>query len=506
MNKTVSCNISGIIFNLEEDAYAILSKYLTKLKTHLKHTDGGDEIYEDIELRIAELFSLKLNATKQVILESDTNEVIDILGKPEDYIEEEPENSTFDKDQAHTNTPHDEKKVFMRDPDNGMIGGVCSGVSAYFGIDLTVVRAIFVLLFFITGFGLGLYIILWIISPKAISSADKLRMRGKPINIDNIKKEVQDAAERVEKYATSKSTRQKYENVKQRTSQVGRTISSIIGLFFIIGAAAGVIVFLTITLTEIGIFSSEDGERLISLYDFSDVIFRSSLQSFIGWTGLLGTVLIPLIFILMIGITLLLHIKSQWVKYIYVSLLIGWFTSIGLLTIAGFQIGREFTHQAEIEDIVGTVDSNKLVIHVPDMMNLSSNVKISINNEEFSDMLSIENKHIKSGFVTLRFEPSKDSLFHIRSEKSSYGITTKKALMLNNNIQHEIQLDSNEVTILPYYLFPTEDKLRGQQVTVYIAVPEGGNIEWKGNKKQLNISKRSRKIQFEGKTIEISID
>jgi len=505
MNKTVSCNISGIIFNLEENAYNALSKYLADLKSHLKNTEGGEEIYGDIELRIAELFSQKLGVTKQVILESDVDEIIEVLGKPEDYIDgDETTEKTHADEQKHESTQS--QKVFMRDPDNGMIGGVCTGISAYFGIDLTVVRGLFVFMFFITGFGLGLYIILWIIAPKAVSSADKLRMRGETITVDNIKKEVQDAAYRVEKYSKSKAVRDRIDTVKHRTNTIGRSIASIFGLFLIIGAAFGIIAFLTVTLTQIGIFSSEDGEHLISLYEFSDVIFRSSWQSFIGWTGLLGTVLIPLISILILGVSLLLHIRSPWLKYTFVTLMIFWFIGIGLLTTAGFQVGREFSHRTETEEIIGEVNTNTLTINVPDMLNNSSNVTIQIDDEEYGDILSIENDNIKSGFVSLKFEPSKDSLFHIRSEKSSYGITKTKAARLNDNIIHDIKLDSNEVTIIPYYLFPTEDKLRGQHVTVYIAVPEGGNVEWKGNKKQLDISDRSRKIKFESRVIEINID
>jgi hypothetical protein len=95
MKKTISCNISGLIFNIEEPAYNRLSAYLDSLKSQLSHTEGKDEIYADIELRIAELFTEKLGATRQVVTEEDVNEVIDVLGKPEDYIDEE--EKTFQK-------------------------------------------------------------------------------------------------------------------------------------------------------------------------------------------------------------------------------------------------------------------------------------------------------------------------------------------------------------------------------------------------------------------------
>lgn len=501
MNKTVSCNISGIIFNLEENAYATLNTYLTNLRTHLRNVEGSDEIYADIESRIAELFSGKLGVSKEVITETDVDEVIRILGNPEEYIDEDAEESEGQNKEKETKRS-ESAKVFMRDPDNGIIAGVCVGVSKYFEIDLTLVR----ILFFFSGFGLGLYILLWIIAPRANSSADKLRMQGKPINIDSLKKEVQDAAERVERYSKSKVSRQKLDTVRNRVNHFGRILGSVIGLFFILGATFGIITFLTVTLTEVGIFSSDDGERLISLYEFSDVIFRSDFQSFLGWTGLLGTVLIPMIAFIIMGMIMLLHIRSQWSKYVFILLTIFWFVSIGILTVTGLQIGSEFSSYKEIDESIGQVASPKLVINVPEVYGSDIGKVLEIDDEEFSNRIQMEDENIKSGFVALKFVPSEDSLFHIKTVKSSYGITSKKALSLSNNIIHDVHLDSNQLTVYPYYLFPADDKLRGQHVQVYVAVPIGGEIDWKGNKKQLNISNRSSKIEFETRTVEVDID
>jgi hypothetical protein len=161
---------------------------------------------------------------------------------------------------------------------------------------------------------------------------------------------------------------------------------------------------------------------------------------------------------------------------------------------------------AESEEIIGEVSDNTLYINIPDIFSENANVKIKIDDQEFGDLLQIENDKIKSGYVGLKFEASTDSLFHIRTEKSAYGMTMRKAMELQENIEHDIVLDSNKLLIHPYYAYPKEDKLRGQHVEVYIAVPEGGKIEWKGNKKLLNISKRSRKIEFETKIVEIDID
>jgi phage shock protein PspC (stress-responsive transcriptional regulator) len=503
MKKTISCNISGLIFNIEEPAYNRLSAYLDSLKNQLSHTEGKDEIYADIELRIAELFTEKLGATRQVVTEEDVNEVIAILGKPEDYIDEE--ETTFQKEEFSTS--QQPKKQFMRDTDNALIGGVCGGISAYFGIDLTLVRAIFVLLFFLTGFGFMLYIVLWIITPKANTRADKLRMQGKPITVDTIIAEVQDASERIEKAAKSKKTQEQLHRVKEKSSGVAKAFGRIIGLFLIIGSAFGIIAFLTVTLTGVGIFTSDDGEQLLSLYEFSDIIFRSSLQSFLGWTGLMAVVLIPLITLLVLGVSLLLHIRSFWAKYTLLSLLIMWFVGLGMMMVVGFQLAREFNHEAEYETKIGTVNANELTIVIPETGILhSGKSKITVNGEDMGDWLSIEGEEVKSGFVNLKLTASPDSQFHIIQETSSHGITPKKAMNLANEVRHEIKLDSNSVEINPYYFFPASSKLRGQSVTIYIQVPEHGKINWNGNKKLVNIDRRSREITFDHKKILIEID
>jgi phage shock protein PspC (stress-responsive transcriptional regulator) len=504
MKKTISCNISGMIFNMEETAYDRLGSYLESLKNQLANTEGKDEIYADIELRIAELFSEKLSSTRQVINDDDVSEVINILGKPEDYIDEQ---AHFEKEEPGLHSQSDTTKAFMRDPDNGIIAGVCAGISAYFKLDLTLVRAIFVLLFFLTGFGLGMYIILWIIAPKAQTSADKLRMQGKPINVDTLKQEFQEASDRVRRYSKSKDAKEKIERVKEKSGNVARTIGRILGLMLIIGSAFGIIAFLTATLTGIGIFVSEDGERLISLYEFSDVIFRSGWQSVLGWTGLMTVVLIPLVVLLVIGVSLLLRLRNMWTRYTLFSLLMLWFVGLGLLLIVGVQIGREFNHEAEIEQTVAQLSTEELTIYIPeDNVLPNAHAKVKVDGEDLSEWITIDKDQIRSGFVELKLETSPDSLFHIRQEFSSRGITYKKALSLAGEINHKIEADSNQVTINPFYTYPAKSKLRGQHVTVFIQVPAHGKIKWIGNENLLDIDHHSHSVHIDKKNIRIEID
>jgi phage shock protein PspC (stress-responsive transcriptional regulator) len=181
MKKTLNINIKGIIFHLDEDAYAKLNNYLEEIKTHFKNKKGHEEIINDIENRIVELFQQKLNDKKQVIVMEDVDEVINIMGHPADFdedSEEDPASSLIQKN----------KKRLFRNIDDRMLGGVCSGLGAYFNIDTTLVRIIFLLALFLAGGSLLVYVVLWIVIPPARTVSEKLEMQGDPVTISNMEK------------------------------------------------------------------------------------------------------------------------------------------------------------------------------------------------------------------------------------------------------------------------------------------------------------------------------
>jgi phage shock protein PspC (stress-responsive transcriptional regulator) len=184
MNKTVSVNLNGLLFNIEEMGYERLLRYLNKIKIYFENSTGSDEIINDIEGRIAELFQERLADGRQVITEKDVDEVMGIMGKPEDFASEFDEES---QPNYESNYESGNKKLF-RDPDDSILGGVCSGIAYYFGVERVVLRLIFALAFVFAGSGLLLYIILWIVMPVAKTTADKLRMKGEPVNVGNIER------------------------------------------------------------------------------------------------------------------------------------------------------------------------------------------------------------------------------------------------------------------------------------------------------------------------------
>jgi phage shock protein PspC (stress-responsive transcriptional regulator) len=161
-------NLSGIIFHIEEDAYEMLNKYLSTIKGYFKDSEGRDEIMSDIEARIAEMLQEKVNNTKQAVLKMDVENVIALMGKPEEFAGENAETpkNESSQDEERTSGGKKSRRVF-RDPDDKILGGVCSGIASYFGFDPIWLRGAFAVSFFVFGSGLILYIILCIIIPKA---------------------------------------------------------------------------------------------------------------------------------------------------------------------------------------------------------------------------------------------------------------------------------------------------------------------------------------------------
>lgn len=190
MKKTMTVNISGIVFHIDEDAYNKLSAYLEKIRRHFANDQGCEEIISGIESRISEVFQEKTQNQRQVVTIEDVEEAIAQLGEPSQISGED--DAAQDSGPTQRPEPEYAPKRLFRDPDNKYIGGVCGGLGAYFQIDATLVRIIFLLTLFLGGGGLILYLVLWIVVPKARTMSDRLSMRGEKINLSNIEKSIKE--------------------------------------------------------------------------------------------------------------------------------------------------------------------------------------------------------------------------------------------------------------------------------------------------------------------------
>ncbi len=218
MKKTLTVNLNSIVFHIDDDAFDMLQRYLHEIADHFQSEDEKKEIMADIEARIAELFSEKLQKNKNVVTLSDVEEIIEIMGKPSQYTDEEEEAPKAQKDDKK----QQKSRRFYRDPENSILGGIAGGLAAYFNIDVTWIRIILVVLVFLgVGFIIPIYIVVWFVAPAAVTASQRLEMQGEDVTVENIKTEINN----VKNYMES-------EKFKHSASSVGERILLILRWFF----------------------------------------------------------------------------------------------------------------------------------------------------------------------------------------------------------------------------------------------------------------------------------
>jgi phage shock protein PspC (stress-responsive transcriptional regulator) len=217
MKKTISINLNCTVFQIDEDAYQALNEYLESVSKHLQK-EGQEEILNDIEARIAELFAERLHKSGQVVTIGLVNEIIDVMGHPSDYGEEE---EPYDKPNEPSSTAHATAKHLYRDPENALLGGVLSGLAIYLGMDVVWVRIIVgILMFCSAGTFIPIYLLFWVIVPKAETTAQRMEMHGIDVTIDNIKAEANKAKERFREFVSSDNIDKKKEQMKAEAYRV----------------------------------------------------------------------------------------------------------------------------------------------------------------------------------------------------------------------------------------------------------------------------------------------
>lgn len=199
MNKIEYINLGGVPLAIDLDASQKLQDYLYELDNYFGKSEYADEIIRDIELRLAELIEESMGIRKVANME-DVEKSIQIMGRPEQFDQDD---STEPKESyAYGGEERKYKRKLYRDPENKVIAGVCSGIAAYFDIDDPIwVRLAFAIIFFTAGAGVLLYIILWMVMPKAETSIDRLRMKGQPIDLENIERMVEQGIDHISDFA-----------------------------------------------------------------------------------------------------------------------------------------------------------------------------------------------------------------------------------------------------------------------------------------------------------------
>lgn len=560
MNKTVSVNISGLMFVLDEEAFSRLSLYLRDLRSHFAGRDGEGDIVSDIESRIAELLQSRLNDQKEVIGLQDVDWVIGVLGQPwqmeeepaeaqEEKAEEPkattrrlyrdvarakvggvaaglghyfrvdpivfriifvallfikgvgslvyillwafipaaPSHKVFDDGSEKRKTadgrPH---RQLFRDPDNKRVAGVASGLGHFFNVDPLIFRLLFVILTFASGIGAIAYIVLWIVAPVARTTSDKLRMKGQPVNVENIERTIQEEVDRLGR-KMSEMGAEAGQGLRNAGRQAGpalgslvkafaRIVSIIVGiLFFIIGFAL-LVVFSAFVSGWEGFTFFEDFEIPFALSDALSLVFTDPGLAQLAVISLGAFLLIPVIMLLYVSLRLVIGNSFQLPGLGNIAGVL-WVLSIIGLGYSGYKLGSDFRETGKTELVNNEiVNKGKLVIIARDTNSGKGDPVLVFDNQRFM----LEKKSGRTNFLIMPHlyieKASVGEMPSMKVEAIAKGEEEDIARERSRGIEYPVEY-RNDTLFLPVWLrFDASEGLRAHRINVRINLPDSSLV------------------------------
>jgi phage shock protein PspC (stress-responsive transcriptional regulator) len=514
-------NLSGIIFHIEEDAYDKLNKYLSTIRSYFNNSEGRDEIMSDIESRIAEMLQEKVSKTKQAVLMMDVESVIAMMGKPEDFAgdDQQKQQNTADSAETGSRNYNGKRRRVFRDPDEKMLGGVCSGIANYFDFDPLWLRAAFAISFFIFGSGFLLYLILWIIIPEAKTTAEKLEMRGEKVDINNIGKavneEFEDFKKRVNNFGESVGSNENKQRVKsgarRATEFVGdvfhNTIRAIAKIFAVFFAFIAIMLLVGLLATVFGkgtisAFNHGGSNIHFSLYEFGDAVLPTDLSIEIIVIGIILFFGIPLISIIYKCIRFLFGIKQQTNKMVQYTASGLWLCGLIVVIYIANAIGSDFSEQAsnkqrmQIKQPAGTLYLDMAPAIEDDMDDILNRRHRRISFGDWAMMSKDENK-FRIGYPEMNIVASETDSFELVAIRTASGYDKKEAVNRAKNIDYSISQVDSTILFNGYFDVMNEDKLRAQDLQLILKVPTN---------KVIFLSKRMERIIFDIDNVHDALD
>lgn len=475
MKTTININVGGMAFVIDNDAYNELTKYLTTLENHFKPQEGGEEIIQDIEYRMAELFKSYLS-DHEVLTTTDVKNAIEVMGTPDDF--DIPESS----DQTTTsNASTKVKKKLYRDTEDGVIGGVCAGIANYLNTDVVWIRLALVLFTFFGGSGILIYIIMYFVVPEAKTTAEKLAMKGESVDINSIEKKIREEAEKVGARINNPQTKDK---IKSGADKIFYILSRLIRAFLKLvgfGLIAGAIFFLVIsTAVFLNLPTKFTSDVFNEHWTFSQLmdlflsLFESDFSAALFQIGALLMLLVPISGILIGGIKLLFGFKSN-------TKLVG--TVLGSTFLLGFLMFCFSSIQLWKDNF----EKSKDVITVQNFE--FENLHLAAGNDIFNChdnksshgmsplLIQFEKDQIHLGHPEIFIKKSNTGYNYFEVVKSSRGNNHNKALELANDIEYNYQIQDSALFFDAFFTILKSDGYKIQDVNVNLYLKEGQRIE-----------------------------
>lgn len=546
MNKVVQINLSGIVFTIDDDAYDILKTYLGKVKSNASSFDGYEEMMQDIESRMAEVLQERLGSSRKVVSKVDVDAVIVLMGKPEEFIDEPQLDTKIHAENTVRNFRRSKQdkvlggvcggagayfgidpmvfrvlfligffvygtgillyavlwiavpevvsadqsdqpiaRKLYRDPETRVLGGVCAGIGAYLGIDKVWIRFLFLISFFFFGSGLFIYIVLWIILPKAKTATDRLRMKGEPVDLQNIERVFRNTASRAEN-----TFAQNRNNISSALVALTRLVGVVIGVAFI---SVAVLMILGFSIGLLAYFSS-----------FQYVLYKLGANEFHYPIGIgLGMFIAGVagVFVI-IGVRLMLttakKLRTPAIVFNVMAVL-----GIFIVVVYGFKsAGNVFQTEAVEETVIIERAPDTLYVQTYGIPEVDDYYDFKWGNKSDWRIYKKE-KQVWIETNSLVLEPSKSDLITVSVTKSAKGKTEDVAGNLARQTLARATYDGTVLKLDATLYLDEADLYAFQQSEYRVSVPEGTILIM--DKKAVRMHNRARiKAENGGETYKMT--
>jgi phage shock protein PspC (stress-responsive transcriptional regulator) len=468
MNKTIIINISGVIFHIEEEAYEKLKLYMTEVKLYFSKSDDSFEIVNDIENRIAELFSDIIRVEeKEGINMLDVEKVIRTMGKPADF-EQDLKEEELDAEAQKSFI----KKRLYRNPDDKIAGGVCSGIAAYFNTDPLWVRLLLAISIFFFGTGIALYLILWLIMPEAITRTEKLAMRGESPTLESIRKSVEEEINSVRRNMNGDQASIKsfisslFETAIGVLKILVRLFGKFLGLMLML-SAIGILIGFTIALFSLLGFADSEMMR-----DFPLFMLREDNEQLMYFAWYFSIAL-PAVAALLLGIKVLFN-TNPFNKVSGFTMLSVWLLCLFTTIYYTVDTLSNFKEEGRLQEskLISASSANKYYLLADDEFSNSvdsaKTMAYGVDNK-----MVLKQRHVNFGLDNVRMNIQKSTGPEMKLVTIYYGRgrTEKEAIASASTIVYNVEQRDSVL------IFPREFKLkdrstwRKQEIEMILFVP-----------------------------------
>ena len=505
MNKTININLGGFFFHIDESAYQKLRRYLDAISKSLSDDpQGKNEIIADIEARISELLSERITDARQVVNEADIDEIITIMGQPEDYAEAE---ENYNNASYSYQRNHSKGKKLFRDGDDKFLGGVAAGIAHYFDTDAIWIRLAF-LVTTLAGFGTGVlvYIVLWVLLSEAKTTAEKLQMEGEPVNIDNIEKKIREEFHNVSE-SVKNAAHQASDKIKDGANEISEKINQkwkrssnkndgfqdfinalgniILAIFKVVGKCIGVLLIIISAVSLIGIIigglsigSLEFLNIDSQLLSYPPFFYGSLLPMWLLTAFLFILIGIPFLILFILGLRILSSSVQKMNKATSLTLLGIWIIALLGIGFAGIEFGT--SHAVEGINIEKTtldlVKNDTLNIKVINDDTLFYTKTLRRNRDE-KEQVEVHGKvKLYSTNISIDVETSNSNESYFTIEKLSFGRNKITAKRDAEAIQYHFNQKGNTIVLDAFFLSDYQNMFKDEEVKITVFLAEGVTV------------------------------